>query len=436
MFLMCGVAVGGGDDPVTPPVPVAEAWTSWAFVVPPTDGPPASSCADDVGAAPEAVQWPRRTARTPSARGRPAPRDKQLVLDGAPRPIALHTAMSVDTIPQVGLEGDDAVRARLAAVWDRADAGEPVRLSFFGASHTGGDYWTGHLRRRLQDRWGDRGHGFILPAPLYAGYRGQDVNLCATHGWQGAWVGRTGGPDDGLYGFMGGSVRTDQAGAFGWLETTRENPHGRAFSRLDLFALAAPEAGSVTLDVDGQVSHTVSLAAPAPRLARVRLGVEDGAHRVRVTAVGDGEVRLFGASLERDGPGVIVDAMGIRGRTARTWRAWDPSLLAAGLSALGPDVVVLAYGTNEAADTAYEMGACARPSPTTSPASWWGRPTGSPAARTTCTGRGSAPAPSHRSSARWRPSTAACRGTGRRRRGARARCSRSTSSPPSWGRGI
>ena len=53
-------------------------------------------------------------------------------------------------------------------------------MTFFGASHTGGDYWTGHLRRILQARYGDIGHGFTMPVPMYRSARAHDINLCAS----------------------------------------------------------------------------------------------------------------------------------------------------------------------------------------------------------------------------------------------------------------
>jgi lysophospholipase L1-like esterase len=64
--------------------------------------------------------------------------------------------------------------------------------------------------------------------------------------------------------------------------------------------------------------------------------------------------------MERAGGGALVDAMGIRGRQAKTWLEWDPDLAGAGWEALDPDVIVLAYGTNEAADQRYTMAAYER----------------------------------------------------------------------------
>ena len=60
-------------------------------------------------------------------------------------------------------------------------------------------------------------------------------------------------------------------------------------------------------------------------------------------------------SLESEGPGALVDSIGIRGRQAKTWLQWNETILRDMLSILNPDIIVLAYGTNEANDTDYEM---------------------------------------------------------------------------------
>ena len=322
-------------------------------------GPPSSSCKADLGQID--VEKADQGARTAIPR-RPKPAadaDQKPKPPEDPRKVRIHGEVVLagdlpggrpDALPLEPLVGPDVVRARLAEVYARAAAKAPVRWSFFGASHTGGDYWTGKIRRDLQDRWGDRGHGFILPAPLYKGYRGQDLNLCATTGWVAEWAG-PGGTSDPRLGFMGAAVHAGSDGAFGWVETTRSNPHGRKVDKVDLYAWGGPEGGELTVTPDALAPTTVSMQREGPQLVRVRTHLTDGAHRVRFS----GTARMFGASLERDAPGILIDAMGIRGRTARTWLAWDESLMGAGLQALAPDVVVLAYGTNEAADTNYTM---------------------------------------------------------------------------------
>lgn len=278
-----------------------------------------------------------------------------VVVDGKSRKPKDLPGADPTTLPPQPLEGPPEALDRIATVLKKAEAGERVRISVFGASHVGGDYWTGRIRRALQDRYGDLGHGFVLPASLYEGDRGQDINVCRTEGWLPDWTGRRGGWQDGLLGFAGMSVSSADPTDFGWVETTHTNPHGRAVSAYEVFALGQPEGGSLLLTVDAGQTRTVSTLAATPTLLRWRIPVPDGGHRLTLAPLGDGQVRLFGVSAEREGAGVLVDAMGVRGRMANSWLAWDRTVADQGLLALNPDMVVLAYGTNEAADTGYPM---------------------------------------------------------------------------------
>ncbi len=259
-----------------------------------------------------------------------------------------------DLLPVTPLEGRPLDLARVGDVLRKAASGQRTRMTFFGASHTSGDMWTGHLRRILQDRYGDLGHGFILPAALYKGYRGQDLNLCRTGDWRVDWVGKKGGRDDGLYGF-GATVSSFDPADFGWLETTTDNPQGQAVSRYELFTLGEPHGGTLIAQVDDALPEALPTAASDVRYQRWRIEVPDGPHRLVLHPQGDGEVRILGVSAERQGPGVIVDAIGIRGRTARTWLRWDTDLASRLIASLDTDLIVLAYGTNEANDSALTL---------------------------------------------------------------------------------
>ena len=258
-------------------------------------------------------------------------------------------------IPVQPIEGTRKDLEAVAQVMQKAEMGGRVRISVFGASHTGADFFTGHMRRVLQRRYGDIGHGFVYPAALYSGYRANDINLCRSEGWNSDWVGRTDGYGDGMYGFAGATVSSGDPADFGWIETTTSNLNGRTVSHYDVFSLGQPQGGTMLLTVDQAPPRAIFTESLSPSFLWHRIEVPDGPHRLTVQPVGDGEVRIFGLSAERDGPGVLVDAMGIRGRKARTWLYWNPEMAQAGLQALNPDLVVLAYGTNEAADSDYRM---------------------------------------------------------------------------------
>jgi lysophospholipase L1-like esterase len=258
------------------------------------------------------------------------------------------------SLPSRALEGPKDVLAKVGAVFLKAGAKQRVRITFFGASHTSGDFLTGRIRRVLQRRYGDIGHGFLFTAAIHDGYRAQDVNLCRSDRWFADYVGKKDGRDDGLYPF-GASVSSSDPGQFGWIETTHANPEGRNAQSYDLFTLGQPQGGALLVQIDEAAPVQVSTRSDRSVLLHHRFEVPDGPHRFRMSPAGDAEVRVFGLSVERPGPGVIVDAIGIRGRTAKTWLSWERTIANQALATLQPDLIVLAYGTNEGNDLKYTM---------------------------------------------------------------------------------
>ena len=331
------------------------------FRVEGADGPPDLSCdAARAAAHPDLMKSPSNAPppkpKAPPTEKGPEPDLEQmpaLVLDGKELSTTDLPGWDLASLPPQHLEGPASAIRDIGEVMRAADLGARVRITVFGASHVGGDFWTGQIRRDLQARYGDLGHGFVLPAALFEGWRGNDINLCRTDDWFPDYAGKRDGRDDGLLGFAGMSVSSKNDASFGWIETTRTNPLGRSVSSYDVYALGQPGGGHLELTVDAAGPRTVSTDAAAPTLLRWRLNVGDGPHRLTLSPLGDGEVRVFGVSAEREGSGVIVDAMGVRGKTARSQLSWDRQMAASGLLALNPDMVVLAYGTNEAADVSY-----------------------------------------------------------------------------------
>ena len=332
-------------------------------------GPPTTTCSQELAQRKQASSARGSSWRPPGVPPVPrSPRAGMAVQSGEPAAVVANEPVSwsdvkggllpgarPDELPLQPLEGDYESLRNIGDVMRRASVGDAVRMSVFGASHTGGDFFTGELRRNLQARHGDRGHGFVFPAALYDGHRAHDINLCSSPGWRSDWVGRKNSRWDGLHGFSGASVSTSDPLDFAWIETTRESPHGRSWDRVQLWALGQPGGGSLEITIDEADPIVVSTLRPRAELVHIVLDLPDGPHRARVRSQGDGEVRLFGITGERSTSGVLVDAIGIRGRTARTWIDWASELRDPGLQALDTDLIVLAYGTNEAADTDYAM---------------------------------------------------------------------------------
>jgi lysophospholipase L1-like esterase len=261
----------------------------------------------------------------------------------------------ISTLRPQRLEGPPDALSRIRDVFARGDAGGRVRISVYGASHTSNDRFTGRMREVLQKRWGDGGKGHVLPGPLYKWYGGRHISTCWSDGWLSDWQGKANAHRDGLLGHAGMSVSSSHPEEFGWLQTPSRGKTARGVSTFDVYTLGEPGGGTLEVWIDGGERHRIRTDRGSTELIRTRFSVTDGSHRITVSPLGDGEVRIFGISLERQGKGALVDAMGVRGMEARTWLSWEPSLFGPGIRSLAPDLVVLAYGTNEAADQHYSM---------------------------------------------------------------------------------
>jgi lysophospholipase L1-like esterase len=238
----------------------------------------------------------------------------------------------------------DAFFERLART-RQGESGAVTRILHYGDSTIASDYVSGTARRRLQARFGDAGHGYILIANPWEWYFHNDV----LHGSDGEWkASRLAGPvaPDGMYG-LGGVSFTSYGGGVAWFGTALRGDFGRRVSRFDVYYLEQPGGGDIELGVRGGTTVRFSTRGDA-KISRVRsLTVSDGEARLAVRAVGRGPVRLFGVVLERDGPGVVYDALGSHAAMAVFWQWQNRAHWKEQLALRDPSLIVLQYGTNE-----------------------------------------------------------------------------------------
>jgi lysophospholipase L1-like esterase len=241
----------------------------------------------------------------------------------------------------------DAFYASLART-DHKEAGAVTRILHYGDSVITGDLVSGTVRRRMQARFGDAGHGFILTANPWEWYFHNDVAHSASDGWS---ISRITGPwnEDDMYGVGGVSFHARGA-ASAWFSTATKGDYGRRVSRFDVYYLAQPHGGDVDLVVDGKKVDSVSTKADAKESRVATVHVPDGAAQLSVRARGNGDVRVFGVALERDVPGVVYDALGANGARARLWEQQSAQHWADQMGLRKPALIVLQYGTNESED--------------------------------------------------------------------------------------
>lgn len=233
---------------------------------------------------------------------------------------------------------------RVQAALRRAARGAGIaRLSFWGASHTASDQYTGLLRERLQRRFGDAGQGVVMPAIPFPLYARRDIAIENGPGWSTLVV-------------RGRERRPDRYGRMGFAIETRGATHGRvriaepsSVRRIEVWAHSTIGGGTIDLALEGRTIGSLPTAGESEGPIYLEREVP-GARRIDVRTRGDGPVRIFGLSLERDQPGVIVESFGVPGSRARDQLPWDESILREHLARRMPDLVGLAYGTNETGD--------------------------------------------------------------------------------------
>ena len=232
----------------------------------------------------------------------------------------------------------------------RADAKEPhavVRVAHFGDSLIVSDFVSGTLRRALQRRFGDAGHGFVLMANAWPSYFHWDVERYATGGWE---VSRIVGPyaADGWYG-LGGVSFSAEKNVLTRVGTTKNGDFGRNVARFVVAYAEDPTGGRFELRVDGVTRGIVDTRAPEKRSRFYELTVPDGPHELEVQTIA-GKSRLFGIVLEREGPGVVLDALGVQGARIRFLDKQDDAHWAEQLRWRRPNLVVYEFGANESGD--------------------------------------------------------------------------------------
>ena len=257
------------------------------------------------------------------------------------------TAPSTAASPAPHGEGAGHLRTFFEALdaLPTAAAGDHVRVAWWGDSAIVSDGYTGALRHALQERFGDGGPGFTLVAPDFAGYLRKGVRL-KRHHWEVMSV-LKGGRKDGHYGY-GGVVATSYGGA----GSTFTTPEPR-IDRVLVYHRQTSRTGGLQLFVDTAQQPTFSLpksrGTTGDSVWTVPLGKP--VRSVRLRAAGGGLSMLYGVSLERDAPGLVLDALGLVGLRARRWRKADEQHLSDQVAARGLDLIVVAFGGNERVDS-------------------------------------------------------------------------------------
>ncbi len=239
-----------------------------------------------------------------------------------------------------GLCDGEALRpffARLAHATVR-----PVHILQIGDSHTAGDAITGAWRDLLQRRYGAAGRGVLPPGRPFDGYITHGITVTMSPGWTvasdfGATWSQPSPP-------LGLSAFTLTSQADGASMALAAEPT-EMFDRFTVCGIVRPGAGQLLLRAGSQsVTFSMNSATERPECRTIRLDAPTNSADLTTT---NGRVVLTSWATFRDRGGVALSNLGVVGSQLLHWTRTSDAVLTEELANYRPDLIVLAFGTNE-----------------------------------------------------------------------------------------
>ena len=224
----------------------------------------------------------------------------------------------------------------------RDGSGKPVHILQIGDSHTAGDAITGAWRDLLQARYSSGGRGVMPPGKPFQGYNPRGVSVDMSAGWKISSIfGQGSSEPRAPLGVAGFSITSTVEGArIGMTASATQS-----FTRFILCAMAQPGAGTLAISVGGETER-MDLGALIARPECKEMRFDQPQAAVSVVAEG-GPVTITSWASFRDRGGVALSNVGVVGSQLVHFGRNDESVVAEELRSYRPDLIVLAFGTNE-----------------------------------------------------------------------------------------
>jgi lysophospholipase L1-like esterase len=213
-----------------------------------------------------------------------------------------------------------------------------------GDSHTAADYFTGEIRRLLQRRFGNGGPGYIEVGRPHPGVRSAIVNVAVSSGWSYSALQKS--DDSARYHLSGFDAEARRAG-----ETLKFAPaEPVAYDSIEIQTLSGPEHGEIEVSINDQPPTRYSLRSDADGRQLFTIQPSKAGNRLQklqIKTLNDRRVTISGVGIFNRRSGVSYSNVGFPGATIDIVNKYDGEMLEQELKSLAPQIVVLAFGTNE-----------------------------------------------------------------------------------------
>jgi len=243
------------------------------------------------------------------------------------------------------LSGADALKPFFQALLalKTGERTTPVEILQIGDSHTAGDFIASGVRARLQAKFGEAGRGVMPPGVPFKFYGPRQVDVTQSDGWrlEPSFPMTPGQP--GHFGLAGWRLTSEKPGA---TVTLTADPEA-LFDRARVCALAVPGAGDLLVTA-GTRQARIKLGEGAQRPLCIPIDFDGLQKTLEIRADGP-PVTLFSFGTWRRQGGISWSNLGVIGTELFDFAARDDDILGEELQAYHPQLIVLAYGTNDGA---------------------------------------------------------------------------------------
>ncbi len=244
----------------------------------------------------------------------------------------------------------DSVRDADSPDADSRDAGgqgeNGLVILQIGDSHTSADFLSGELRRKLQQRYGNGGVGYITAGKPHIGVRSATLKVGVSSGWTYHAIQKS----DNIAEFWLSGFNAVTSAAGETLTFASETPV--SFDSIEIETLRQPGGGSIDVIIDGSVKTTYDLEAKKAEPVVLRFKPDgtatDNVRQVEIKTKTAGAVAIASIGIYNKRSGLSYNNIGYPGATVDLVNKFDKTLMADDLRRLNPQIVVISFGTNEA----------------------------------------------------------------------------------------
>jgi lysophospholipase L1-like esterase len=250
----------------------------------------------------------------------------------------------VPTLPPKSLDPIETPR-KTAPRKARVNVPKGITILQIGDSHTAADFMTGELRRLLQAKYGDGGAGYLTAGRPHIGVRSSAFRINASQGW--SYEALQQSAETAKFWLSGFNAIAKEEGET--LNFKSETPFN--FDRIEIQALRQPKGGTIEIRLDGVFQSEVNLSGDMREPVVIQMlperGATDRVREITITTKGEGAVNLSSVAVYNRQAGLSYNSVGFPGATVDIVNKFDEVILENELKRLDPQIVVLAFGTNE-----------------------------------------------------------------------------------------